>query len=183
MERWVPIAGQEGRYDVSSLGRVRSLDRDVVYSDGRVGRFKGVTLTPSRGLNGYLIVSIDRGKRHLVHRLVAAAFLQPPASGGSVVNHINGDKRDNRVENLEWSTPAENNRHARASLLNRQNGEQCNLTRYSDQLVASIRRVNERYSPTFRELALLFDVSEMQVSSIVKGTTRAPPDRVAVRQP
>lgn len=171
-ERWVSVAGHEGSYEVSDLGSVRSLDREIVYSDGRVARFKGVSMKASRGANGYLTVTLDRGKRYLVHRLVAGAFLPPPKPG-DVVNHLNGDKRDNRVSNLEWGSYGRNNFHARKTGLNRQQGEDCNLTKYGSQLVAAIRRVHARYQPTYREMALLFDMSEMQVADIVKGRTRA----------
>lgn len=103
--------------------------------------------------------------------MVAEAFIpQPP--GMTVCNHKNGDKHDNRVENLEWGTFGHNNRHARATGLQNQHGENCNLTKYSDQIVGAVRRVHAKYRPTFREMALLFDMSEMQVADIVKGRTR-----------
>ncbi|MCB5173631.1 NUMOD4 domain-containing protein [Microvirga lenta] len=171
-EIWKPVARHEGRYEVSNNGRVRSLDRTVTYSDGRIALFKGRVLSEARGASGYLTVTLDRGKRALVHRLVAETFLSRP-DGATVVNHKNGDKRDNRAENLEWGDYTHNNRHARETGLIKQHGENCNLSRYSDQLVAAIRRVHARYDCTYRELALLFDISEMQAADIVKGRTRA----------
>ncbi len=97
----------------------------------------------------------------------------PKPEGCNFINHKNGDKRDNRAENLEWVTMARNNRHARETGLNRQHGENCNLTNYGAQLVAALKRVHERFQCSNRELALLFDMSEMQVGDILKGRTRA----------
>ncbi len=170
VEEWRDVPGLEGRYEVSSNGGLRSLDRVIVYTDGRRGLFKGRTLALARGAGGYLGIAV-KGRRYLVHRLVASAFL-PPVAGKTSVNHRNGDKRDNRLVNLEWCSLAENNRHARDTGLQKQHGESNNLTRYAEQLVSAVRRVHDRYAPTYRELALLFDMSEMQAADIVKGRTR-----------
>lgn len=170
-EIWKPVVGFGSSYEVSSLGRVRSIDRLITYKDGRVGHFCGRMISGGRGANGYMSVTLDRGKRALIHRLVAEAFLRSPAPG-EVVNHLNGDKRDNRVENLEWGTFSDNNRHARETGLLNQHGENCNLTRYSEQIVAAVRRVHSQYRPSYRELALLFDISEMHAADIIKRRTR-----------
>lgn len=170
-EVWKPVEGAEG-YEVSNLGRARTLDRKIVYKDGRIATFKGKDLSVFRGAYGYPAIYLPGGKRKHVHRLVADAFL-PRKEGCDVINHINGDKFDNRVENLEWSTASENNRHARATGLQNQHGENCNLTRYSEQIVQAVRRVHAKYGSSYRDLAVLFDMSEMQAADIVKGRTRA----------
>lgn len=168
--RWAPLKGYEGRYEICEMGKLRSLDRTVTYVDGRRGLFRGRELRGARGANGYLEVTLE-ARRHLVHRLVAETFL-PAIEGKDHVNHINGDKRDNRICNLEWCSPGDNNRHARDTGLQNQHGENSNLARYGDQLVAAVRRVNEKYSPTYRELAMLFDMSIQQATDIAKGKTR-----------
>lgn len=105
---WRAIAGFVG-YEVSRTGLVRSLDRRVPSSRGtRLSR--GRLLKPQRlSRTGYMQVELSGAKR-AVHRLVATAFLGDPPTG-YVVNHKNGDKEDNRVENLEWCTPSANVQH------------------------------------------------------------------------
>lgn len=100
-EEWRDVPGYGGRLQASNLGRLR-----VVRCYTRI-------LQPFKSRGGYLVgtVNIDGKKfRHGVHRFVAEAFLPNP-EGKEQVNHINGDKEDNRPENLEWNTCQENNLH------------------------------------------------------------------------
>ncbi len=114
-ELWKPIEGYEDRYEVSNMGNVRSLN----YRN--TGKEK--TLTPITEGKGYLMVGLCRGqtmKWQKVHRLVAAAFIPNPEDKPQV-NHKNGIKTDNRVENLEWATNSENQKHAYKTGLNKAN--------------------------------------------------------------
>lgn len=113
MEIWKPIPDWEKYYEVSTLGRVRSLNRVVNTKGGRTKIHKGIVLAYGNS-NGYRTVrlrlmTIDQTR--LVHRLVAFAFIKQ-IKGKKHVNHINGIKTDNRVENLEWCTPSENEKHS-----------------------------------------------------------------------
>lgn len=101
MERWLPAIGFEGRYEVSDLGRVRSFMRGT----GRV-------LLPDVGRNGYHRVALWGGirantKKHLVHRLVLAAFVGP-SPAGMEARHKDGDSGNNSLSNLEWATHSDN---------------------------------------------------------------------------
>ena len=104
-EIWKDIKGFEGRYQVSNMGRVRSLDRWTI--NERPHFIKGMMRKPSPNKNGYLRISLSDGlrnyKHYEVHRLVALHFV-PGYKDGLVVNHINEIKTDNRAENLEWCT-------------------------------------------------------------------------------
>ena len=99
-EMWKAVPGYEGLYEVSHLGRVFSVRRGKLRRLNDTGR-------------GYLqvMLSKDGHRAHvLVHRLVAEVFIPNPENKPQV-NHINGDKNDNRAENLEWCTMGENLRH------------------------------------------------------------------------
>ena len=114
-ELWLPVVGREGEYEVSNLGRVRSLDR-VVTQPGRWGgvvqrRLQGQFLKAHKHTNGYLFVVLGRDNYYSAHRLVAFAFVAG-ASADLQVNHKNCDRTDNRAENLEWVTCGENHKHA-----------------------------------------------------------------------
>lgn len=115
MEIWKPIEGYEGIYEVSNTGKVRSLDRKSYCEKWPNGRYeRGRELYLNLMKDGYILVSLNKNSEtqwRKVHRLVAEAFIPNPESK-RCVNHKNGIKSDNRVENLEWVTASENMKHA-----------------------------------------------------------------------
>lgn len=146
-EEWRPIPGYQGAYEVSNLGRVRSVER-IIASVRRgkpfARRQPGKVMSPRVNRWGYSQISL--GSRHLkgrcisVHKLVALAFIGPRPQPRAQINHKNGVKTDNRVENLEWVTARENSHHAvRNGLV--KTGERHSHTRLVE---AQVREIRER---------------------------------------
>lgn len=108
-EEWRPVFGYEGYYEVSNLGRVRSLPRIVELRTGQRRPMRGM-LRKHTISSGYPMVRLSVGgnaENIFVHRLVALAFLGAPERGQEVC-HIDGDKLNPRADNLYWGTRAEN---------------------------------------------------------------------------
>lgn len=125
VERWKDIDGYEGFYQVSTFGNVRSIARTIRCDSSRWGVGRNITIK-SRNLllatkdNGYLIATLSihgKHRSHYVHRLVANAFIENPENKGEV-NHMDGNKKNNRQDNLEWNTRLQNTTHAYETGLN-----------------------------------------------------------------
>ncbi|GAA1148019.1 hypothetical protein GCM10009651_35920 [Microbacterium natoriense] len=105
-ERWAAVVGFENLYEVSDLGNVRSIDREVTYSNGGVRRYESRVLTGRVTASGHVRVSLyggTRGRDHFVHRLVLESFVGPRPDGMEGC-HENGVPGDNRLTNLRWDT-------------------------------------------------------------------------------
>ena len=178
-EEWRDIKGYEGIYQVSNLGRVRSLDRKMPFNvvNGKVvTRFhKGVVLAGALDKkNGYISIHLykeghDWSTRP--HRLVAEAFLDKPNIDGKLeVNHINGIKTDNRAENLEWTNRLGNMKHAsETGLVNK--GEKSSNSKISRKKALAIIHELENSSDSIKQIAIKLNVSESTIHHIKKGGT------------
>jgi hypothetical protein len=170
-EIWKPIQGFEGRYEVSSLGRFKALRRQLIYKDGRQGWLSEKLLKGSIGNNGYYTIVFDSKTKKLAHRVVSETFLGQQEYR-LTVNHKDGNKLNNQVDNLEWATYKQNNDHARQTGLNKQHGEKTNLSKYSDQFIDAVRNVHAKYSPNYEELGRLFGLTGCHARQIVLYLTR-----------
>ena len=109
-EIWKPIKDYEGLYEVSNLGRVKSLERKVAHPIVKEKTIKEKLLKYNTDKNGYLYVTLykdGKSKSLKIHRLVAIAFISNPDNKPDI-DHINTNKADNRVDNLRWVTKEEN---------------------------------------------------------------------------
>ncbi len=118
-EEWRDIEGYEGYYQVSNLGRLRSLDRIIDFPNRHKGTMvkrlrKGHVMNPGNSPNGYKVCRLMRDsivRHYSFHRLVAKAFIPNPLNLPQI-NHIDGNKKNNCISNLEWCTPTDNLLHA-----------------------------------------------------------------------
>lgn len=114
-EIWKDIERFEGCYQVSTLGNVRSIDRYVKCGENGIKFQLGKTLKQSKNKYGYMQVRLSKSRKnkfsYTVHRLVAIAFI-PNDNNYDQVNHIDGNKQNNYIENIEWCDNSYNQIHA-----------------------------------------------------------------------
>lgn len=167
-ERWRSISGYEGHYEVSDLGRVRSLDRVVPHVRSKSGtcRRVGLILKPGIDTDGYCMVLLYRdGRRELrkVHQLVLEAFAGPCPAGMQGC-HDNRTPADNRLKNLRWDTPEGNHadrvRHGTDPV-----GERNPAAKLVAAQVLRIRKLRAR-GITQRKCATIFGVSKSLIGEI-----------------
>ena len=167
-EIWKDIPGYEGRYQASTLGRIRSLDRKVRVVIPNTGKphfrnYKGQVLRPGRYCkSGHLSVVLGHGKAGApVHQLVASTFLGPCPKGCEVL-HANGNPTDNRVKNLRYGTRTEN-----IIDVFRCGGKWRKLD------VEDVRQIRFclAMGMTYREIASMYSVSISNISAIKNGRT------------
>lgn len=163
MEIWRDIDGYAGYYQVSNKGRIRSLDRTIFFSDGRVRKYAGQILKRnSKTSSGYkqCILKVNGVSKYAyIHRLVAQAFIDNPENKKEV-NHINGDKNDNSVENLEWVTASENDYHAVRTGLRKPSEKQRAVARYYGKLNGKPVRQFSRTGELINRYASAFEADD-----------------------
>ncbi len=170
-EIWKDIEGYEALYKVSNLGRVKSLDR--IDSIGR--HRKGKILKPSFS-QGYPYINLrikSKTQPYRIHHLVATAFIPNPEHKPEV-NHIDGNKRNNCVDNLEWVTHSENMHHASiTNLFNMPKGESHWRALLTNEEIKSIRKeyIYCGKEHNMRFLAKKYGVSRNTIGYIVNNKT------------
>ena len=168
-EIWKAIEGYEGIYEVSNIGRLKSLDKIRNHPHTGPSFHPGKILSRKSSNNTYTKINLFKegiSKSFPIHRLVANAFV-PNSFNKPFVNHINGIKNDNRAINLEWATQSENIQHAFDNGLCKTGESHYNNKLTSVQIMA-IRRLYS-INPKFkrRAVARKLQVSHSTINSIV----------------
>ena len=163
IEVWKDVVGYEGIYQVSNLGNVKSLSRIIL----RNGKYPFLSKEKLLKINvnkfGYSYISLENNgeqKYFLIHRLVGIAFILNNENK-SDINHINGVKTDNIVNNLEWNTRKENIRHSVVNGLT-SIGEKHYCAKLTEKQVLEIRESNLKQ----KDLAVFYKVNGSLISSI-----------------
>ena len=170
-ETFVPMKGYEGLYEVSNYGRVLSINKPITKGTGvRKPKF----LKQSKGSKGYIMVKLYKDGQKLgmsIHRIVAINFIPNP-SGLNVINHIDCNKTNNRVENLEWCTQRHNMTHAiENGLIAYARGEKSRKSRLTESDVLEIRQLYANAKISQMALANLFLVGQSSIWSILTRKT------------
>lgn len=164
-EVWKPIKDWEDYYHISNYGRLKSLTR--VYSTRNVVKKEKIVTAKTIGKRylKYTLYLDGVTKTHSAHRLVAEHFI-PNIESKPYINHINGIKTDNRVENLEWCTPSENIYHAYKIGLSRQDGENHATKKLNWASVREIRKLHSDGVDKY-ELAKTYNIHHGHVNNII----------------
>lgn len=165
-EQWADIDGYEGRYQVSNLGRIKTIPHYVVTRGGKRLLSERIKKLGQHNA-GYLSVMLGRNGSRLVHRIVAAAFL-PKQEGKDFVNHKDGNKHNNRIDNLEWCSRQENEDHAFRTGLKNSTGSMNTMAKLTEESVGMIRHlVNIGF--TAMEVAERFNVHAATIRRIAQN--------------
>lgn len=142
MEIWKPIPNYNNFYEASNTGKIRSVDRIVKQRNNRKQLKKGKILSPSINRCGYLVQPLSRNNKLVsftVHKLVAITFLEKPKYKCEI-NHKDGNKLNNNVDNLEWVTRSDNLRHAvKNNMITYHNGIKHKNSVFNENELKSIR--------------------------------------------
>ena len=172
MEKWKDIKNFSG-YQVSNLGRVKSKEKFIKGYGTRIKHQKERILKSVPNHSGYHRLTLRANNKSFnasVHRLVAEAFIMNPFKK-TEVNHIDGDKSNNCVSNLEWTTPSENQKHSYKTGLHSQKGSNNAFSKINEDIVREIRQRFKVGGSTCKSLAEDYNISVPSVSMIVNYKT------------
>jgi len=156
IEIWKDIPGYEGLYQVSDMGRVKAMRRQIIHSNGNTHTYQERilrTLLDRSGYHAVILCNTGDRKRILVHRLVAESFKDKKVNQ-DFVNHIDCIKSNNYASNLEWVSHAENVRHAFANNRYDRKGSKHPSAKINESIVKQIRESKARTVDLASQLGL-----------------------------
>jgi hypothetical protein len=170
-EIWKDVPGYEGFFNISNLGRIETVSRKV-----KNNNYKGVRISKKRILqpflmkNNYYAIKLcvnGVNKKFYLHRLIAQAFIPNPKNKREI-NHIDGNKQNNNILNLEWVDRKENITHALMTGLLK-TGEQCPWHKLTEKQVKKIRSEYIPFINGYKNLGKKYGVSWQTIVSIIKN--------------
>lgn len=156
-EIWKDIKGYEGLYQISNFGRIKSILSNKFLKAGKANGYRNVVLYKNK-----------LKKTFNIHRLICINFISNPYNK-PCVNHINGIKSDNRLENLEWVTHSENKIHAFKIGLESKKGEKHHFSKLNEKQAIKIKYEHKDLSQ--KEIAKIYKIDSSSVSNIRRGVT------------
>lgn len=158
-EEWLDIKGYEGLYKISSLGRLENLKNNKIYKIPSKNKYQSVRLTKNKIKTYYR-----------VHRIVAIHFIPNPENKTDV-NHKDGFKNNNKRENLEWATKAENTIHAHKTGLIKNRGDNSGTnnpsSKLSEENIVEIYVLNKFMNN--KDIAKMYGIKHSTISAILLG--------------
>lgn len=171
-ELWLDVIGFEKYYQVSSIGRVKRKKRQVKHNRASTIEIQERILSPYSHNSGYLVIDFQIEKKRktlLVHRLVAEAFIENPKNLPQV-NHIDGDKKNPTLKNLEWVNNSENQLHAYKNKLQpSKRGENNSKAKITEKDAIEIAYLIKKGNMTLQEIGNRFGLSKSSISLIKRG--------------
>lgn len=177
---WISVEGYEDCYEINAIGQIRSIERVIYKSNGTMQRLKSKILKTHLNSSGYPVLrlsNLTNGKREMVrlHRLLAKHFIPNPENKPEV-NHIDGDKQNFSLSNLEWVTPRENRKHAWDSGLRTREhlpvhyGENKYNSKLTNNKVIEMRKLRDS-GVSYSKIAKLFSIHKTTAMNAIKGIT------------
>lgn len=171
-EIWKDIPEYEGYYKISNIGNIKAVTREIKNRWGRISVRQGMLKAPVQNGDGYFTIYLCKNglrKKFFIHRLVAIAFISNIENKPDV-NHLNGIKTHNHVDNLEWVTKSENTKHAyRMSLKIPMRGELNGRVKLTEEKVIEIKQRYNTGNVSYRILANEYNVDKALIARIIKG--------------
>ena len=174
-EIWKDIKDYEGLYQVSSNGIIKSLPRTIIKRNGQHQKRQGKILSPSLDRYGYPKVVLHKNnikKNESIHKLVGVSFLNKKETQNQI-NHLDGNKLNNNIKNLEWVSAKDNTQHAiKNGLRNPSKGSRNGMAKLNEVQVKEIKDILKNYKRgMYAELARKYNVEDHAISNIRNNIT------------